>query len=415
MKTPKTTTKKGKVQVLDVTPEKGLKTQSTEIVNLSEKIESQDRLALMSPVQLKEQISTETEKRKIITDYISKHMKDGVDYGRIHIVRDCKDKKNCKINGHWSKHSLFKPGAEKFCSLFRYKAEYVKDVDTWEMLGSVAGTLALICRLYTSGSNILVGEGRGVCTVKEKGGDANVAIKLCQKRAKVDAVLQTGGLSDFFTQDLEDMKLHDDEKDISTALIWSEKTRLEPIKFGKNKGVKWCDLHLNYLEWANTKMDNPEILKFVRAELDFRTPKHTQTPQTGTEILTWSEASRKHIVAFGKFKGTTWNLLSTDYLKWLASESKDEKTINFAKGEINYRLNTKIDSMSLLTKSQIIQILRLIDESFINEETKNQIINEMKNFTELKANSCINWLKSNKEKHESSEAEDHVVRTELNN
>lgn len=233
-------------------------------------IVSQDRLALMTPDQLREQVQIETKKRKIITDFIRKHMAEGVDYGKIHIVKDCKDKRNCKQRGHWSKDTLFKPGAEKFCSLFRLKAEYSKDTETWEMLGSLPGTIAFICKLYTSENNTLIGEGRGVCTVKEKFGDANNAVKICEKRAKTDAILGTGGLSDFFTQDLEDMSNGKEESNIIPE--WSATTRQEEIKFGKNKGTKWCDIGLNYLEWAVANGDL-ELNKFAKAELHHRTPE----------------------------------------------------------------------------------------------------------------------------------------------
>ena len=125
-------------------------------------------------------------------------MVSGIDYGTISIT----SKRTGKT--YTSKPTLFKPGAEKFCSLFRIRAEYSKDMETWEMLGSQSGTVAYICRLYNS--DILVGEGRGVCTVNEKDGSANNAVKIAKKRAKLDAVLETGGLSEFFTQDLEDVE-----------------------------------------------------------------------------------------------------------------------------------------------------------------------------------------------------------------
>lgn len=41
--------------------------------------------------------------------------------------------------------------------------------------------------------------------MKRNGNDPNKTLKLAQKRAYVDAVLRTVGLSDLFTQDLEDM------------------------------------------------------------------------------------------------------------------------------------------------------------------------------------------------------------------
>lgn len=145
----------------------------------------------IAPRELAGIMAVEVEKRKMLTEYIAKHMKSGVDYGSI------------KIGGRDSKPSLFKPGAEKFTSLFKLRAAWEKDAETWEMLGSEAGTICYICKLYTLQDKV-VGEGRGASSVREKG-NPNTALKIAKKRAFVDAVLSTGGLSDFFTQDLEDL------------------------------------------------------------------------------------------------------------------------------------------------------------------------------------------------------------------
>ena len=62
--------------------------------------------------------------------------------------------------------------------------------------------LCYVCALYTKGGEF-VGEGRGAREVaKDK--DINKAIKMAQKSAQIDAILRTGSLSDYFTQDLED-------------------------------------------------------------------------------------------------------------------------------------------------------------------------------------------------------------------
>ena len=135
----------------------------------------------------------EAEKRTLITQYITKHMKEGADYGSI------------RIGGRDSKPSLFKPGSEKFLSLFKLTAKFEKDTDTWEMAGSKEGVFAYKCSLVASNGNV-VGEGRGAATMQEKQWSLNTCIKIAEKRAQIDAVLRTGALSDFFTQDLEDMQ-----------------------------------------------------------------------------------------------------------------------------------------------------------------------------------------------------------------
>ena len=160
------------------------KKQETTPAIVPSEIEAKDLSAVME---------AEASKRELITQYIARHMKSGTDYGTI------------KFGGKESKPSLFKPGSEKFLSLFKLTAKFEKDTDTWEMAGSEKGVFAYKCQLVASNGNI-VGEGRGVSKLTEKQGwTINNAVKIAEKRAQIDAVLRTGALSDFFTQDLEDM------------------------------------------------------------------------------------------------------------------------------------------------------------------------------------------------------------------
>lgn len=147
---------------------------------------------------LQVRITEETEQRKLITEFITQHMKEGVDYGRIKVkTRDGREVE--------TKPSLFKPGSEKFCSLFHFRPVFERDNDTWEMSGKVSGLFTYKCELVAA-NGAIVGEGRGAANLSEKQGwTVNNAIKIAEKRAQIDAVLRTGGLSDFFTQDLEDM------------------------------------------------------------------------------------------------------------------------------------------------------------------------------------------------------------------
>lgn len=108
-----------------------------------------------------------------------------------------------------AKPSLYKAGAEFVCDLLNLIAVFEADDLAWKQLGEPAGVFVFICRLYPKGSTFieenLKGEGRGVRKVGQKGGDENNAIKMCKKCALVDAVLNGFGLSDLFTQDVEEM------------------------------------------------------------------------------------------------------------------------------------------------------------------------------------------------------------------
>lgn len=164
----------------------------------------------IAPAQLQAMVNIETQNRKILKEFIASHLVQGTDYGKIHINKACANKYDCKNEYHYSKDSLFKSGTEKFTSLFRLRPTFRRDNDTWEMANRRAELFCFICELTDVRGNILA-EGRGACDTAEKQGNVNVAIKIAQKRAQTDAVLRHGALSDFFTQDVEDMKFEGDE------------------------------------------------------------------------------------------------------------------------------------------------------------------------------------------------------------
>lgn len=107
-----------------------------------------------------------------------------------------------------AKPSLYKAGADFVCDFLNLVAVFDADIDAWTQLGKVNGTFVIRCRLYPKNApqipENLVGEGRGVRRNGQKGGDENNALKMAQKCARVDAVLNSYGLSDLFTQDIED-------------------------------------------------------------------------------------------------------------------------------------------------------------------------------------------------------------------
>jgi hypothetical protein len=72
------------------------------------------------------------------------------------------------------------------------------------MLGAEPGLVTLICELQTA-TGTVVAEGRGARHREQDYGDVNKTLKMAQKSAQTDAVLRCAGLSEIFTQDLEDM------------------------------------------------------------------------------------------------------------------------------------------------------------------------------------------------------------------
>lgn len=163
------------------------------------------------------------------------------------------------------KPSLGKPGSEKLAKIFGLSSKFSIDKETMEAIGELpAGKrfVAFVCDLFDK-SGAHMGQGRGATFVefyrtnyrsakkgeyeeaskqpgfnpsdwkqargnygpywRVKDGEVfdelalNKAIKMAQKSAYVDAVIRATGMSDLFTQDLEDMKGLDVEEEAPSA------------------------------------------------------------------------------------------------------------------------------------------------------------------------------------------------------
>lgn len=182
-------------------------------------------VSVLDPIELKQQLVVEQERRQLLQRFIHKNLMEGVDYGRIHVASKdkCPNPRECRNEYHLSKPCLFKPGAEKFCSLLQLCAEFTADKETLDMMGGASGLVAFRCRLNHIPTNRTLAEGRGTCALSEKGGMANTTVKIAEKRALVDAVLRLG-LSDSFTQDLEDMK------ELPAAILETQATAAAPLR-----------------------------------------------------------------------------------------------------------------------------------------------------------------------------------------
>lgn len=151
------------------------------------------------------------EAHKEITVLITQALVSGTDYGLIPGAKT---------------PSLFKAGAERLLKAFGCHPEYVvlsQEADhdrviTYrkkygpEMTSVGLYKFVIECRVISS-LGVCVGTGIGSCsTMEAKYIDRprdleNTVLKMAQKRAMVAAVLNTFGLSDRFTQDVEDMDL----------------------------------------------------------------------------------------------------------------------------------------------------------------------------------------------------------------
>jgi hypothetical protein len=173
-----------------------------------------DGLVLYDPAALTTQLATYSEARDLFIRWLFEHLVAGIDYMLIHRKvgprgqkTDCPERANaasavCKTCG--GKATLCKPGSEKMCGLLQLRPRFRRDVESWEMLGGEPGLVTLVCELTTARDTV-VAEGRGARHRDQDFGDVNKTLKMAQKSAQTDAVLRCAGLSEIFTQDLEDM------------------------------------------------------------------------------------------------------------------------------------------------------------------------------------------------------------------
>lgn len=165
-------------------------------------ISLQDGVALLPVAEQQAKLAEYDARRNCFREWLLSHFIEGVHYG---VPPGCEPKQtNPK---QWqAKPSLYKAGALLIVDLLKLKAKFTADKEAWEQMGSKAGTFVMRCELLHPTTDRVIGEGRGVFAIGEKKMIANSAIKMCEKRALVDAVLNGIPVcADLFSQDMEEV------------------------------------------------------------------------------------------------------------------------------------------------------------------------------------------------------------------
>ncbi len=148
------------------------------------------------------------ENRAALMEWVRAALVEGSDYGRIHVVgkNKCRLGNRCTNPAHFSKPSLFKPGAEKICGMLGVSVHFptLHDYEQAALHGVALAHIIIRCELLDASGRV-VADGVGARTLKQDYGDINKALKMAEKSAHIDATLRMAGLSEVFTQDLEDM------------------------------------------------------------------------------------------------------------------------------------------------------------------------------------------------------------------
>ena len=162
------------------------------------------------------------------------------------------------------KDTMLKPGAEKVCGMLGLVAHF-PTLPNYEQL-ALSGRpmpehIILRCQLIDGGGRV-VADGVGARNLEEDKGDVNKCLKMAEKSAMIDATLRCAGLSEIFTQDLEDMQKPR-----------AAEPKPDPDKFvpfGKNKGKAWTSLTDKQLNWYATEADEEEVREAAQGELNSR-------------------------------------------------------------------------------------------------------------------------------------------------
>lgn len=186
-------------EVIDVEPESVTTTSMNNIVAVQpSEIESESMMPI-SPLDLPTEVFQQAldrrrENRAVLIKWIRQGLVENQDFGSIPTKRGP------------SKPSLWKSGAEKIIGLLNITAHFpsLADIEKTVLTGLVPEYVVVRCELRNT-QGVVLAEGSGARKLSQDYGDLNKALKMAEKSALINCVLKVGGLSDVFTQDLEDL------------------------------------------------------------------------------------------------------------------------------------------------------------------------------------------------------------------
>ena len=162
----------------------------------------------IAPEAFRNALARRGENRKALMQWVGSSLVRGVDYGKLHVVsRDkCSRGKFCDDPRHFSKDCLFKPGAEKIAGMLGVTPTFptLHEYEKAALAGTELKQIILRCHMVDASGRI-VADGIGARSLDQDYGDINKSLKMCAKSAHIDATLRMAGLSEVFTQDLDQM------------------------------------------------------------------------------------------------------------------------------------------------------------------------------------------------------------------
>lgn len=168
----------------------------------------------IDPAQFRAILDRRQANRRALLDWIREHLVENTDWGRIHNVGKSRCAwaakgyaRQCPDDSHWSKPCLFKSGAEKVIGMLGMTVNYpmLPEYEKAAYSGQAFSQIILRCELI-GGNGHIAAVGVGARALARDDGDLNKALKMAEKSALIDATLRLAGLSEIFTQDLDDQK-----------------------------------------------------------------------------------------------------------------------------------------------------------------------------------------------------------------
>lgn len=223
----------------------------------------------LEPADFKAGIKRRFSNRKHFLTQIGKALITGTDFGLIEVkgtMRPC----------------LFKPGAEKIAGLLGVRSRWPTIDEQIDRVQGGANCVILKCQLLDREDRI-VSEGVGARLLSTDAGDINKAFKMAKKSSLIDAVLNCGGLSELYSQDLEDMPPSELQGAAAGAYSTSpsewggDKEKGQQIDMaihctiGRHKGELWGKVPDSYLSWiCQHILDNAALTTRAQKEIDDR-------------------------------------------------------------------------------------------------------------------------------------------------
>lgn len=223
--------------------------------------------------------------REALMRWIKDGLVEGRDWGKIHVVKKdkCKQGAYCSNPYHFSKPSLWKSGAESICGMLGLRSTWPNLEDTMRRVEDGKLDIVLKCHLLAADGSI-ISEGIGARSLNTDNGDMNKALKMAKKSGLIDAALNLG-LSEIFTQDIDDMDpdglgevgdpynaAQERGDNFFEGNVGKPVATHCPIGAGKGfKGKPWAEVDDGFLNWiVNNIDDKPELVAAARKELEGR-------------------------------------------------------------------------------------------------------------------------------------------------